>query len=71
VANLSVVLDPEVIVLGGPSDWPWPGLIEAIQERIGSNLLRSINLQPSVLGHDALIMGGAFAALSLKGVLPA
>lgn len=71
VANLSVVLDPEVIVLGGPSDWPWPGLIEAIQERIGSNLLRSINLQPSVLGHDALIMGGAFATLSLKGVLPA
>lgn len=71
VANLSVVLDPEVIVLGGPSDWPWPGLIEAIQQRIGSNLLRSVNLQPSVLGHDALIMGGAFATLSLKGVLPA
>jgi predicted NBD/HSP70 family sugar kinase len=70
VANLSVVLDPEVIVLGGPSDWPWPILIEAVQERIGSNLLRPINLQPSVLGHDALIMGGAFATLNLKSVLP-
>jgi len=70
VANLSVVLDPEVIVLGGPGDWPWPVLIEAIQERVGLNLLRPINLQPSLLGHDALIMGGAFAALNLKGVLP-
>jgi predicted NBD/HSP70 family sugar kinase len=71
VANLSVVLDPEMVVLGGPSDWLWPALIDAIQERIGINLLRRINLQPSLLGHDALIMGGAFATLNLEGVLPA
>lgn len=63
VCNISVLLDPEMIILGGPSDWKWTGLISEIQEYIGSSLLRSVNLQPSQLGQDALIIGGAYSAL--------
>lgn len=63
IANLAVALDPEVIVLGGARDWDWPFLIEAIQQRIGTNLLRPVNLCPSKLKNDALIMGGVYSAL--------
>jgi predicted NBD/HSP70 family sugar kinase len=63
ICNISVMLDPEMIVLGGPSNWNWSRLIEAIQNRIGATLLRPVNLMPSKLGNDALIMGGAYIAL--------
>jgi predicted NBD/HSP70 family sugar kinase len=65
ICNIAVVLDPEMIVLGGPSDWDWTVLTAAIRSRVGSALLRPIDLRPSQLGHDALIIGGAYTALSL------
>jgi glucokinase len=70
IGNLSVVLDPQVIVLGGPSDWYWDDLVQAINSRIGSGLLRPLNLCASSLGRDAVILGAAGTALSLPGVLP-
>jgi glucokinase len=63
IANLAVALDPEVIVLGGARDWDWPVLVEAIRRRIGTKLLRPVNLCPSALKNDALILGGVYAAL--------
>lgn len=63
VCNISVLLDPEMIILGGPSNWKWTSIISEIQKYIGSSLLRSVNLQPSQLGQDALIIGGAYSAL--------
>jgi glucokinase len=63
IANLAVALDPEVIVLGGARDWDWPALVEAIHLRIGSKLLRPVNLCPSALKNDALILGGVYSAL--------
>ncbi len=63
IANLAVALDPEVIVLGGARDWDWPFLVEAIHQRIGANLLRPVNLCPSALKNDALILGGVNSAL--------
>jgi predicted NBD/HSP70 family sugar kinase len=63
IANLAVALDPEVIVLGGARDWNWPALVEAIQRRIGTKLLRPVNLCPSDLQNDALILGGVYCAL--------
>jgi glucokinase len=65
ICNIAVVLDPEMIVLGGPSDWEWETLTTAIRVRIGSALLRPIDIRPSLLGHDAVIIGGAFSALDL------
>jgi len=65
ICNIAVVLDTEMIVLGGPSDWDWQDLTLAIQNRIGSALLRPVDLQPSQLGHDAVIIGGAYTALNL------
>lgn len=70
ICNLSVMLDPEVMVLGGPSDWQWESLVAAIQKRVGSALLRPINLIPSALGHDAVVTGAAFVGIRLPGVLP-
>jgi predicted NBD/HSP70 family sugar kinase len=64
ICNIAVVLDPELIIIGGPGDMDWPVLIAAIQNRIGASLLQPVNLIPSRLGSDALIMGGAYAALS-------
>jgi len=63
ICNSSVMLDPEIIVLGGPSDWNWPMMIKAIKDRIGTNLLRPVPLVPSELGNNALILGGTYAAL--------
>jgi glucokinase len=65
ICNISVMLDPETIVLGGPSDWNWTDIIPAIQKLIGESLLRPVNLKPSELGKNALIVGGAYAALPL------
>lgn len=68
ICNISVLLDPEMIILGGPSDWKWQSLITEIQASIGSSLLRPINLMPSKLGKDSLILGGAYSALELLHV---
>jgi glucokinase len=70
MCNISVLLDPEIMVLGGPGDWRWPSLVEAIRERIGSALLRPVNLHATMLGRDAVILGGAHLALEVEGVLP-
>jgi predicted NBD/HSP70 family sugar kinase len=69
ICNLSVVLDPEIIVLGGPSDWKWEMFVEAIQKRIGSSLLHPVNLHPSRLGRDTVINGAVYAAVRLEDVL--
>lgn len=65
ICNISVLLDPEMIVVGGPSNWEWPPIITAIQSRIGTALLRPIQLIPSSLGNNAVILGGAYSALEL------
>ena len=65
ICNSAVLLDPDMIVLGGPSDWNWTFLIEAIQDRLGTNLLRPVNIVPSDLGNNALILGGTYSALNL------
>lgn len=69
ICNASLVLDPEMVIVGGPDHWNWTNLITAIQAQIGSALLRPVHLAPSELGSDALIMGGAYAALGSLGAL--
>jgi predicted NBD/HSP70 family sugar kinase len=65
ICNIAVLLDPELVVLGGPADWKWTNLIPAIQQRIGASLLRPVNMAPTQLGSDALILGGTYSALDL------
>jgi glucokinase len=69
ICNASVLLDPEMVVLGGPSDWKWNSIIPAIQNRIGVSLLRQVHLMPSLLGNNALIMGGSYSALEILPLL--
>ena len=54
ICNTAVLLDPEMIILGGPGDWNWTALIEAIKDRIGTALLRPVH-----------ILGGCYSALDL------
>jgi predicted NBD/HSP70 family sugar kinase len=68
ICNSAVILDPELIILGGPSDWNWVRLIAAIKDNLGQNLLRPVNIMPSELGHDALILGGTYSALPMLPV---
>jgi glucokinase len=68
-ANISVVLDPEMVILGGPSDLNWVSIISSIQNRIGDSLLRPVNLIPSQLGADALIMGGVYTSLQFLEII--
>ena len=65
ICNSAVLLDPDMIVLGGPSEWNWLSLIKAIKACISTNLLRPINIVPSELGNNALILGGSYTAFSL------
>jgi glucokinase len=69
ICNSAVLLDPDMIVLGGPNDWNWNSLINAIQDCLGTNLLRPIHIVPSELGNNALITGGAYSALELLPIL--
>jgi glucokinase len=65
ICNIAVLLDPEMIILGGPNDWNWSTLIPSIQDRIAAALLRPVHLVSSELENNALIMGGCYSALEL------
>lgn len=69
ICNAAVLLDPEMIVLGGPSDWNWTCLIASIKDRLGTSLLRPVNITPSKLGRDASFIGGSYAALKVRPIL--
>jgi glucokinase len=68
ICNTAVLLDPEIVILGGPCDWNWSHLIESIKDRLGTSLLRPVNIKPSKLGREALIMGGSYSALKLRSI---
>ncbi len=65
ICNTATLLDPEIIIIGGPTDWNWNRLVDAIRNRINSALLRPVNLQCSRLGNNALILGGAYTSLRM------
>jgi predicted NBD/HSP70 family sugar kinase len=69
ICNTAVLLDPDMIVLGGPNEWNWNLLIAAIKDCLGTNLLRPVHIVPSELGNNALILGGTYSALSLLPIL--
>jgi predicted NBD/HSP70 family sugar kinase len=68
ICNSAVLLDPEMIILGGPCDWNWISLITTIKDRLGTALLRPVNIVPSKLGREAVIMGGSYCALKLQPI---
>lgn len=70
ISNVSVVLDPEVIVLGGPSDWRWDAVVEAIEARLETAPYTPVALRASAFQRDAVIVGATAAAIGIKGVLP-
>lgn len=68
ICNAAVLLDPEMIILGGPEEWNWVTLIASIKDRLGSSLLRPVNIVPSKLGREALFMGGSYSALKMRPI---
>jgi len=61
-ANLSLVLDPSLIVLGGALMTQAPSLVESVR-RVASQILPTpIEIAPSALGKDATLWGSLLVA---------
>lgn len=63
VAALSVILDPEVIVVGSGITSGTDEIIPGIQSRLTGRILRVPTLVPSSLGEDAVLLGAAELAI--------
>jgi predicted NBD/HSP70 family sugar kinase len=64
VAALSVILDPEVIVVGSGISSGTDEIIPGIQSRLSGRILRVPRLVPSSLGEDAVLLGAAELAMA-------
>jgi predicted NBD/HSP70 family sugar kinase len=64
VAALSVILDPEVIVVGSGISSGTDEIIPGIQSRLTGRILRVPRLVPSGLGQDAVLLGVAELAMA-------
>jgi predicted NBD/HSP70 family sugar kinase len=63
LASLCVVLDPELIILGGSQDRDQNDILAAeIHERLVGRILRVPAISPAALGADAVPMGAALLA---------
>jgi trimethylamine--corrinoid protein Co-methyltransferase len=58
-AAMSVVLGPEVMVLGGASAWKGLPLVAATKQQAGTALSRPVPLRPTSLGRDVVVLGQA------------
>ncbi|MCL2489681.1 MAG: ROK family protein [Propionibacteriaceae bacterium] len=68
IAALCVVLDPELVIIGGSADETGMSLvIDGVRERLIGRILRVPPLRPAGLGADAIMIGAAsFAADGLS-----
>ena len=68
IAALCVVLDPELVIIGGSSDEAGMSLvIEGVRERLIGRILRVPPLRPAGLGADAIMIGAASFAVDGLG----
>jgi predicted NBD/HSP70 family sugar kinase len=64
VAALSVILDPEVIVVGSGISSGTDEIIPQIQSRLSGRILRVPELVPSRLGENGVLLGAAELAMT-------
>lgn len=64
IAALSVILDPDVIVVGGGVGSDLAATVAEIEQRLTGRILRVPSLAPSVLGADGVLLGVAELALA-------
>jgi len=62
VAAMCVVLDPELVIIGGDDDMA--PLIAGIRERLLGRILRVPRMVPAALGADAIMLGAGYLAVS-------
>ncbi|MDR0783817.1 MAG: ROK family transcriptional regulator [Propionibacteriaceae bacterium] len=68
ISAMCVVLDPELIILGGDGDAiGTAALIAGIRERLIGRILRVPRLEPAALGTDAIMIGAAYLSVSRLG----
>lgn len=65
VANITTVLDPAMIVIGGGLSHAGPSLVEPVRRVVARIVPNVPKIQPSALGDDAQVMGALFTALEL------
>jgi len=64
VASLCVVLDPELVIIGGSGAKPeMDALVAGIRERLLGRILRVPRIETTTLGSDAVMVGAAQLAL--------
>jgi predicted NBD/HSP70 family sugar kinase len=64
VAALSVILDPQVIVVGSGLSSGTDEILGEIEQRLTGRILRVPTLRASALGEDAVLLGAAELAIS-------
>jgi len=63
VAAMCVVLDPELVIMGGSTDEAgMSAMITGVRERLVGRILRVPRLEPAALGADAIMIGAAYLA---------
>jgi len=63
IAALCVVLDPELVIIGGTDEAGMSLLIDGVRERLVGRILRVPPLEPALLGADAIMIGAASLAV--------
>jgi len=63
VAAMCVVLDPELVIIGGTRADDMTPLIAGIRERLLGRILRVPRMVPAALGADAIMVGAAMTAV--------
>jgi len=64
IAALCVVLDPELVIIGGGTDEAGMSvLIQGVRERLVGRILRVPPMKPAALGADAIMIGAASLAV--------
>ncbi|MGH3359645.1 MAG: ROK family protein, partial [Nocardioidaceae bacterium] len=64
LAAMSVILDPEAIVVGSGISSDANRIIPQLQERLDGRIIRVPRLLPSVLGDDGVLLGVAELAIN-------
>jgi predicted NBD/HSP70 family sugar kinase len=64
VAGMCVVLDPELVIIGGGDESEMSAVITGVRERLLGRILRVPRIGAAALGQDAIMIGAAQIAAS-------
>ena len=67
IANMSNLLNPRMIVLGGGTIYAFPTMVDIVRQQIQQNCMpfisRELTVEQTALGPDAPVLGAALLAI--------